>query len=109
MPNEEASVRTRGMTYIHIPVDFDAPTENDFEQFQQTMDGLAGKKVHVHCIVNARVSAFFYRYRRDFRDVPEPVARAAMEEIWTPGGAWATFIGDCQAIDQPHRYRLSTR
>lgn len=96
------------MSYTHIPVNFDAPTERDFEEFRQTMDSLAGETVHVHCIVNARVSAFFYRYRRAFQSVPELVARAALEEIWTPGGVWAVFIGDSDAVDQPHRFHLGS-
>lgn len=109
LPDEAASVRALGICYVHLPVDFDAPTEGDFDRFRQVMDDLAGKTVHVHCIVNARVSAFFYRYRRDVLGVSEPVARAAMERIWSPGGVWAAFIGDEGATDRPHRFHLRER
>jgi hypothetical protein len=47
------------------PVDFQNPTEQDFEQFCSMMEQLKKLPVHVHCIANYRVSAFFYRYRRD--------------------------------------------
>lgn len=44
------------------------------------------------CIANYRVSAFFYRYRRDVLGMGEARARADMEQIWCPDGVWATFI-----------------
>jgi protein tyrosine phosphatase (PTP) superfamily phosphohydrolase (DUF442 family) len=50
------------MTYIHIPVDFQKPTDGDFHQFCSVMEQLKEVPVHVHCIANYRVSAFFYRY-----------------------------------------------
>ena len=92
LPDEAASVARLGMTYIHIPVDFQNPTEQDFEQFCAVMEQLKGDPVHVHCIANARVSAFFYRYRRDVLGMDETRARAEMEAVWQPEGVWATFI-----------------
>lgn len=103
IPDEAKSVRSLGMTYVHIPVEFDHPTEDDFETFCETMEEIGDSKVHVHCIVNARVSAFFYRYNRDIRKMHELDARSSMEEIWLPGGVWATFIGDLEAENLPHR------
>ena len=89
LPDEAASVSRLGMTYIHIPVDFDW----DFEQFCAVMEELKEVPVHVHCIANYRVSAFFYRYRRDLLGMDEAMARAEMEEIWHPEGVWAAFVG----------------
>src|SRR6266436_6458586 len=63
LPDEAASVSRLGMTYIHIPVDFQNPTDEDFEQFCAVMDQLKDVPVHVHCIAIARLPAFFYRYR----------------------------------------------
>jgi len=94
------------MAYVHIPVEFDAPKEDDFVRFCTVMQELVDEPVHVHCIVNARVSAFLYRYRRDVLGVSEAIAREAMQKIWTPGGVWAAFIGDHASIGQPHRYHL---
>jgi uncharacterized protein (TIGR01244 family) len=65
LPDEAGSVSRLGMTYTHIPVDFQNPTEQDFQQFCAVMEQLKDAPVHVHCIANYRVSAFFYRYRRD--------------------------------------------
>lgn len=103
LPDEPAVVAALGMNYIHIPVDFNQPTEDDFAQFCHHMAAIGDEKVHVHCIINARVSAFFYRYHRDIQAMAEPQARAAMEKIWQPGNVWAAFIGDVDAIALPHR------
>jgi protein tyrosine phosphatase (PTP) superfamily phosphohydrolase (DUF442 family) len=92
LPDEAASVSRLDMTYIHIPVDFQNPTDQDFDRFCTVMEQLQGASVHVHCIANYRVSAFFYRYRRDVLDMNETRARAEMEEIWRPEGVWAAFI-----------------
>lgn len=103
LPDEAASVAALGMVYTHIPVAFDAPTEEDFTRFCAAMDAIGEATVHVHCIVNARVSAFLYRYRRDVLGLDEPQARAEMETVWQPGGVWAAFIGDHAPVGLPHR------
>ncbi len=103
LPDEAATVAGLGMVYTHIPVAFDAPTEADFAQFCAAMAAAGEAKLHVHCIINARVSAFLYRYRRDVLGMDEAVARAAMETVWQPGGVWAAFIGDDAAVGLAHR------
>ncbi|WP_299043823.1 protein tyrosine phosphatase family protein [uncultured Tateyamaria sp.] len=101
LPDEAGTVADLGMTYVHIPVDFVAPTDQDFEDFAAALAALPDTKIHVHCIYNARVSAFFYRHAQDD-------ARAAafdtMDSIWRPGDDWADFIGDPKAKGQPNRY-----
>jgi uncharacterized protein (TIGR01244 family) len=91
LPDEATSVHNLGMTYIHIPVDFDNPTDDDFRRFCAVMAELQDVPVHVHCIANYRVSAFCYRYRRDVLGMDEAQARADLEQIWRPGGVWARF------------------
>jgi len=92
LPDEAASASRLGMTYIHIPVDFQQPTEKDFAQFCLVMEQLKNFPLHVHCIANYRVSAFFYRYHRDVRGMHETQARAEMEAVWHPQGVWADFV-----------------
>jgi protein tyrosine phosphatase (PTP) superfamily phosphohydrolase (DUF442 family) len=89
---EAASVARLGMTYIHIPVDFQNPTDQDFDQFCAVMEQLKDVPVHVHCIANARVSAFFYRYRRDVLGIDETQARTEMEAVWQPNAIWTAFV-----------------
>ena len=92
LPDEAASVSRLGMEYIHIPVDFQNPTEQDFQQFCTVMERLADVPVHVHCIANYRVSAFIYRWRRDVLGMDEAAARAEMEQVWRPDRVWQRFI-----------------
>jgi uncharacterized protein (TIGR01244 family) len=102
LPDEATSVAQLGMSYVHIPVEFASPTEQDFDRFRAAMGAVEDATVHVHCIINARVSAFLYRYRRDVLGTDEAEARAAMEAVWQPGGVWARFIGDDARVDLPH-------
>lgn len=103
LPDEAASVAALGMEYTHIPVAFDDPTENDYQRFRAALDAALERPVHVHCIVNARVTAFFYRYQIE-AGVSEAAARAMMNSVWRPGGVWAAFIGDTVAATESHRF-----
>jgi len=92
LPDEATSVAAHGMAYIHIPVDFANPTQADFDRFRAVLAELHDVPVHVHCIANYRVSAFFYRYRRDVLGMDERQARADLEALWQPDGVWAAFV-----------------
>ena len=98
LANEGAKLAAHGIAYTHIPVPFDAPGEDHFAAFAKAVEK-GPHPVHVHCIMNWRVSAFFYRLNRDHRAMPEPQARAIMERQWSPDGndrpealVWAEFI-----------------
>ncbi len=54
--------------HIHLPGN---PTEQDFQRFCTVTEQLKEVPVHVHCIASCRVSAFFYRYRRDVLGIDE--------------------------------------
>ena len=81
-----------GMTYVHIPVAFDNPREQEYEKFVAAMQAAAGKKVWVHCAANARVSAFVFRYRCGILGENNQAARQDLEKIWQPVGVWKKFI-----------------
>jgi protein tyrosine phosphatase (PTP) superfamily phosphohydrolase (DUF442 family) len=92
LPDEAASVSRLGMGHLHIPVDFQNPTDEDFAKFCWAMAQLNGASIHGHCTANYRVSAFFYRYRRDLFGEDEARVHADLEGIWRPEGVWAKFI-----------------
>ncbi|GAC1626846.1 MAG: hypothetical protein NVS9B10_15210 [Nevskia sp.] len=93
LPDERAIVEATGMRYVHIPVVFDAPTVADFERFCAAMDAAKDGTVFVHCIANQRVSVFVYLYRLLKLGVPEPVALADLQKVWTPDANWQALIG----------------
>jgi len=92
LPDERKSVTDLGLDYIHIPVDFRNPTDDDFEKFVDVMGNLESSKIWVHCAANMRVSAFMYRYRRDILGESEDVAAKDMAKIWKPFGPWTSFV-----------------
>ncbi|MEM6986921.1 MAG: protein tyrosine phosphatase family protein [Pseudomonadota bacterium] len=104
LPDEPGTVEQLGMTYTYIPVDFENPTDADFSAFCDALAQVAGERVHVHCIYNARVSAFMYRYASEGRGGQRDEAFALMDGIWRPGGVWATFIDDADSVDLPNRF-----
>jgi len=98
LPDAEARFAAEGIAYMHIPVPFDAPTEEHYDAFCEALEA-AEEPVHVHCIANWRVSAFFCRWHRDACRMPEAEARALMERQWSPekhenpaAPAWAAFV-----------------
>ncbi len=103
LPDEAASVAALGMTYTHIPVAFDNPTDADFAAFRAAMATTGDAPVHVHCIVNARVTAFVLRWAREAGDTA--AAAAMMDSVWRPGGVWATFIGDAAGAEREIAYK----
>ncbi len=98
LANEAGKMAAHGIGYTHIPVPFDAPDEAHFAAFCDAMD-TAERPLHVHCIMNWRVSAFLYRYHCEVLNMAEAEARALMEQQWSPetnshpdAAAWAQFI-----------------
>jgi protein tyrosine phosphatase (PTP) superfamily phosphohydrolase (DUF442 family) len=58
LADERATVEGLGMKYVHIPVDFAAPTDEDFNNFVAAMDENKNQRILVHCAANKRVSSF---------------------------------------------------
>ncbi|MFK7914214.1 MAG: protein tyrosine phosphatase family protein [Pseudomonadales bacterium] len=94
IPDEGSIVTGLGMRYVHIPVQFDAPTLDDLRAFTGILQGLSGTRVLVHCVVNARVSAFVYLYLRHVRALPELQCRTPLLDRWQPqmDDVWSRFI-----------------
>jgi protein tyrosine phosphatase (PTP) superfamily phosphohydrolase (DUF442 family) len=82
LPDAGGAFAAQGIRYTHIPIPFDAPEEAHYKAFAAAIEG--NEPVHVHCIMNWRVSAFCYRYNRDACGMPEAEARALMEQQWSP-------------------------
>jgi uncharacterized protein (TIGR01244 family) len=102
LADEAGKLAAEGIAYTHIPVPFDAPDEVHFAAFRAAVEA-GPQPVHVHCIMNWRVSAFFYRLHRDYQAMPEAEARALMAQQWEPDAAgkpewevWADFIAPGQ-------------
>lgn len=101
--NGEADLLKReGIAYSDIPIPFAMPEEKHYQRFVEAFEH-GEKPVHVHCIMNWRVSAFFYRYHRE-HGMSEEEARALMAQQWEPdrknyptAERWGDFVA---AVDQ---------
>ncbi|MGV3754145.1 MAG: protein tyrosine phosphatase family protein [Verrucomicrobiota bacterium] len=94
LPNEGELVTREGMTYLHIPVSFENPAENDFNRFSQLLTAFACQKVWVHCAANMRVSAFVFLHRLRTQSASRTAAEQDLKRIWEPDGAWREFMND---------------
>ena len=92
LPNEADLVTRAGMTYVHIPVLFDAPKRADYDLFEKVLNALRDQPVFVHCAANMRVSAFMYLYRVRAGLVPRELAEADLRQIWEPDTTWREFM-----------------
>jgi len=99
LPDEAGTVRSLGMDYVHIPVQFATPTEADLKAFFAAMDAHGGEKVWVHCAANMRVSAFLGLYRVLRQGWPQEKAFELMRGLWEPNEVWSAFIA--KALAEP--------
>ena len=90
--NEESILRSLQLTYIHIPVDFDNPTEKDFKKFVLTIQKYFNKKTFIHCQANFRVSAFCYKYRKDILKQEHKKIIKDLNAVWFPNKTWKSFL-----------------
>ncbi len=99
LADEAGKLAVRGIGYTHIPVPFDAPNDEYYAAFLAALNGASAAPVHVHCIMNYRVSAFFYRFHREIAGLDEAEARTLLVQQWDPQTSdrpesrpWAEFL-----------------
>ena len=92
LADERGTVEGLGMKYLHIPVHFVAPTDEDFDSFVAAMDKNQHQPVLVHSAANKRVSSFLglYWHLRHRKPIAEAFAR--QRDIWEPDAVWSEFI-----------------
>ena len=90
--NEKDILKSNNITYIHIPVDFNNPLDEDFNKFVAALEENKHKKVWVHCAANMRVSAFVFKYRRDVLGLSQKNIERDLKAIWIPNKAWSLFL-----------------
>lgn len=92
--SEDRVVKSLGMDYLQIPVDFDRPTLADFEDFAAVMNRDPKVRTLLHCQINLRASAFSFLYRVIYTGVPILDAKSDLDGIWQPDKVWFRFIVD---------------
>ena len=92
LPDERAIAENLGMQYIHIPVVWENPTLENFQDFALAMQANTDKPIFVHCAANMRVSAFMYLYNHICKQMSDEQAKGNLAQIWTPNETWQNFI-----------------
>ena len=99
LKDEAGLVQSLGMTYYHIPVEWEHPTESDFEAFEAVMQQLTPGKTLIHCAANFRVTAFYALYGLKHLGWTEAQAEAFRASIWEGSHhpIWEKFISEMKA------------
>lgn len=89
--NEGGLVGERGIAYVNIPVDWDAPDPEHFALFRKVMVASRSLKTLVHCQVGFRASTFTFLYRVIEEKTAPDDAIESVYEVWAPNETWAAF------------------
>ena len=94
LADEEGLVRSLDIIYHHIPVDWDAPRENGFYEFEGLMAQLPAGKTLIHCAANYRVTVFYGLYAQKHLGWTAAQADEFRAPIWAGDSylVWETFI-----------------
>ncbi|NVJ54100.1 MAG: protein tyrosine phosphatase family protein [Campylobacteraceae bacterium] len=92
LKNEDKIVTELGMTYIHLPVDFEEPKIEDVNKFLKIMLAFKDKKVFLHCAKNYRVTAFMYIYHKHVLNTAFDDIDISMFEQWSPSKNWQNLM-----------------
>ncbi|MCH8957910.1 MAG: protein tyrosine phosphatase family protein [Proteobacteria bacterium] len=89
---EANAALAQGLSYVHVPVSSQAPSDAELEAFLLTMASNPEKKILVHCVSNRRASVMTYLYRVLELDADPDKAMADVRAIWEPSKTWLSFI-----------------
>lgn len=96
LPDERGIVESLGMGYEHIPVQWQNPTVENFQDFLASMRRNQTQKRLVHCAKNMRVSCFMALYHV-LEDQWTPEQAIADIQIWVPNEVWQGFMAQVLA------------
>jgi protein tyrosine phosphatase (PTP) superfamily phosphohydrolase (DUF442 family) len=100
LEDEAGSVAGLGMTYVHIPVEWERPLAADFAAFAAAfataMQMTADEKVLVHCAANYRVTAFISLYAMKHWGWTVEQADGLMAHVWQQGQfpVWDALVAE---------------
>ena len=92
--DESEVVKSFGIAFYHIPVDWQNPKVSDFNEFETIMQQLVGQKIFIHCAANFRVTAFYGLYAMKHQGWTEAQADALRAPIWQGSDypIWESFV-----------------
>jgi uncharacterized protein (TIGR01244 family) len=99
LPDEAGLVKSLGLNYHYIPVDWDNPQESDFATFESALKQASAEKTFIHCAANFRVTAFYSLYAIKNLGWSEAQADEFRASIWKgiDYPVWEKFIGEMKS------------
>jgi len=91
LENEKTWVEQLGMKYVHIPVDFKKPVEQDFIRFLNTMNIYQNNRIFVHCAENKRASVFVALYLVVTGRLSQIDGFNLIIRSWEPNLVWESY------------------
>lgn len=99
LADEATLLMGHGVAYHYVPVDFSAPSGDDYRAFVAAMDSVGeDERVFVHCAANMRVSAFMSLYGRQRLGWSEARAAEHVAETWAPDEVWQRFLAEQASV-----------
>ncbi len=89
LDDEATTCAEFGMTYHHIPVEWDAPKVTDYADFKKVMSESGDQKLLIHCAANYRVTAFYSVYAKQTLGWTEQQAVELRQQIWESNPDWS--------------------
>ena len=101
MPNEKELVEAQNIQYYNIPVDWDAPTTDNLNEFTNVMDKHKHEKILIHCQANYRATGFITLYRINRLGWRKENAFKDLRRIWNPADfpVWEKFFKENLALE----------
>lgn len=91
VPREAELLRRQGIEYVQVPIQWERPTDADYDAFAAAMSRLADGKVLVHCQINLRASTMAFLYRAiALREAPDK-AYESVASVWSPNAVWKRY------------------
>ncbi|WP_455384252.1 protein tyrosine phosphatase family protein [Acidihalobacter prosperus] len=92
LADEAGLARQLGMSYRHIPVDFQHPRLDELQAFAEELAAHSGERLFVHCAMNYRASAFTALVLEKDFGWARAEADELIHDVWEPYGAWPEFV-----------------
>lgn len=101
--DEGELVRSLGMVYYPLPVEWERPSFQDFRRFETLLESLGTAKMLIHCAANFRVSAFFGLFALKHLGWTEAQAETFRRPVWQGSDypIWELFIHQVKAQNKP--------
>jgi len=99
LEDEAGLVRSLGLRYEHIPVEWERPLVSDFETFERVLKQAGTDRTLVHCAANFRASAFYALYAQKNLGWSESQAETFRNSVWAGSDypVWEKFIETIRA------------